>query len=446
MYRYIIKHKNNYIVYLPLKGLAFIANASMVNLLDDFNRNPALLKTIWNEERDFLKSIGCFIPDIHPFPKEPNEVFFPTTAVLCMTNACNFKCVYCYASAGNQRFRELPLMFGQKAIDIVYENAKQLNQKTFSVSFHGGGEPTLPFEKFKKLTTYARTKNIPALIDLTSNGYWNKNKLEWILSNIDKLTISFDGIEEVQNSQRPLLNGNPTYSTVFDNLKLIDGYGIDYGIRFTVTDGNIDKLKESIEFLCNNTYCQNFQVEPSFNVGRAATDNSKLKNHEKFIDNFISAYEISLSYGRHLYYSGARPWIITDRFCAANYDALIVTPSGILTSCYEVSDEKHSLAGYFLFGHIEHYLATMNYELRNQFLKKISERRKQCESCFCYWHCAGDCPAKTFSNSKNGHLHYSSRCRVNREITKELIFRKIVEGNGVMQAFPKEYYCEGIEA
>jgi len=117
--------------------------------------------------------------------------------------------------------------------------------------------------------------------------------------------------------------------------------GSPKGIRTSVTDLGIQRLAEGIEFLCRQTQCRTFQVEPVFAHGRALTSGTHLGDYDAFVNAFLDAYDIAQFYGRHLYYSGARPWVTTDRFCVALDEALIVSTDGRLTACYEVFGMSH---------------------------------------------------------------------------------------------------------
>ena len=429
---YIIPHKDKFIVYKPLNRLAFIANAAMVNFIAGIIDGDGPSTANDYDILTFLNSTGFFSqPPVSTIQTNQTE-YRPTIAVLCLTNACNLRCIYCFANGGELKRKELPIESGFHAIDLVYRNAVELQQDSFSVSFHGGGEPTLPFKKLQKLVHYAKCKQLSCDVELTSNGYWTSGKTDWILKYIDRLTISFDGIEEVQNIQRPSSIGGKSYSKVMHTIQKIDKRQIPYGIRLTTTDHSIHKLPENIDFLCKSTNCLTFQVEPAFNEGRAVTNKLGVTNHGKFVNWFLKAYDIAIANNRTLYYSGARPWVITDRFCLAHDKALVITPTGKLTSCYEISGEEHPLAGDFHFGGLRNKGEIfINNVIREKFWAKINKRKHKCENCFCYWHCAGDCPAKTFTTKKNGHLMFSERCNVNREITKELILKNIFAGNGI---------------
>ena len=436
MYIYAIPYQSKYIVYCPLKHLAFIANAALVNLIFKISANPFFSQKNGHENASqFLESIGFWKPEPPaPFAPVPDEPFKPTIAVLFLTTACNFRCIYCYASGGEGTSQYLSFERGCRAIDAVCQNALSVGQDYFELGFHGGGEPTLARENFRKLIEYARTKELPCHITVASHGFWNADERDWNLDHLDGLSLSFDGIRDVQNRQRPLVSGQGSFQTVMETIKAMDQRNFPYGIRMTVTDESINSLARSLEFLCKETSCQTFQVEPAFDHGRATYNQTALRQNERFAAAFLEAYDVAVSSGRHLYYSGARPWAMTSRFCQAPERALVVTPLGALSACYEIYDENHSLSHDFLLGHLsENGDLDIDLAARKKFLKKLQERRSLCEDCFCYWHCAGDCPAKTFTTDNDGHLRFGERCELNRLITKELLIRYISDGDGIWQ-------------
>jgi uncharacterized protein len=175
-------------------------------------------------------------------------------------------------------------------------------------------------------------------------------------------------------------------------------------------------------------------MEPAFAHGRARLDRVALRQQAAFAEYFMEGYDIAARQQRHLYYSGARPWLLTSRFCDACVSALIVGPDGFLTACYEICNREHELAKEFIFGGLDASGALRLLPgARQALLAKIEERRQSCKSCFCFYHCAGDCPSKTFSGRADGHLRHGSRCGLNRTITRELLVRYIEEGGGVWQ-------------
>ena len=53
--------------------------------------------------------------------------------------------------------------------------------------------------------------------------------------------------------------------------------------------------------------------------------------------------------------------------------------------------------------------------------------------CFCFWHCAGDCPAETLTGDGTAHLRFGQHYDINRAITKELLVRLIFDAGGLWQ-------------
>jgi uncharacterized protein len=154
---YTIPYHDKYIVYRPLKRLAFVANAALVNLIVQVKDDPRALPPNNDQEAfEFLETIGFWEPEPSP-PSSPlrNDPFTPTIAVLFLTTACNFRCIYCYAFGGETPLQTLPFELGCRAIDVVHHHAQQKGQDHFELSFHGGGEPTLARDNLRRLVAYA---------------------------------------------------------------------------------------------------------------------------------------------------------------------------------------------------------------------------------------------------------------------------------------------------
>lgn len=428
-----------YLIYDPLRPIAFVGNEAMV----DYIKNTLQIKKTNLNEADLetekvLKEIGFISNQRRIFAKkdQTNE-FKPTIGVILVTTACNLNCVYCYASPNESKTKIISLNSGKKLIDIVYENAKLKKVKFFSISFHGGGEPTIPKAQsiLLELINYAKTKDIECKISLTSNGFWNHEETEKFLnSGITEISLSCDGIAEIQNKQRPSSDGGDSFEKVYSVIKAIERKGIPYGIRFSVMDDSIDYLIESIRFFCENTNCGVFQVEPVFNHGKAEKKDNYLRNNTKFVSSFMDAFEIADSYKRKMYYSGARPWIITDQFCLAPKNALILNHNNELTTCYEVFGKEHNLSDFFIYGEMEDTgELKINPKIKENLDNFIETRKTEClkKNCFCFFHCAGDCPPKAMYSKNEKNDKFSYRCRLNRELTKELLLYYIEKSGGV---------------
>jgi uncharacterized protein len=144
-------------------------------------------------------------------------------------------------------------------------------------------------------------------------------------------------------------------------------------------------------------------------------------NAQEFVNNFREARKVAAAFGRTLSYSGARLDVLTNVFCKACGDSAVVTPSGDITSCYEIADAKDPLAQVFFFGRYDSQTRSFAVdEDRRARLFGLSVLDKpRCQDCFCKWHCAGDCPAKVLHAESAGPQDLPYRCFINRELTKD---------------------------
>jgi uncharacterized protein len=426
---YTVPVNGKYLVYAPLKQMAFIGNEALVNAIHDHLNNKSIYKHFNHELIIALKKTKLFEPDTTRFSTcDCNQRFYPTLCILMPTSACNLACTYCYAAYEGKKTNSLKWPVAKRAIDIAYENSVNYEIDKFALSFHGGGEPTLNKSLFFKAIGYARKLDANCPVSVTTNAVWDKDFRNRALDLLNEISISFDGNETTQNRQRPDRSGSGTFSKVMETIREIENRNIPYGIRMTVTKESLPELGSNMDFMIHHTNCKSFQVEPVYNQGRAADAGMTIQDVDKFVGIFMDIHQSAREKGRSVHYSSARPHLITNTFCTATSNALIVTSDGNLTACYEVFDHSHLLADYFIIGKIDPKEgASLFPEKRENLLKKISENRESCNECFCYYHCAGDCPPKAMMAHLN---HDTFRCTVTRAITLELILEKIIESNG----------------
>jgi len=427
---YTIPLEDKFIIYAPLKRLAFIGNRAMADLVTQQLRVPQEDKNEDNKLLQSLKQTGLFEPDQMELADSGSEqAFLPTLCILMPTTACNLACTYCYADDGNKKSVNMKWDVAKKGIDLAFENSKKTEDGKLSLSFHGGGEPTLPGKFIIRASKYARKLEPECHISVTSNCVWEPNFRKEILDIVNEISVSFDGNKTTQNRQRPDKTGKGTFSLVMESLLEIEKRNIPYGIRMTVTKESLPELYSNIEFFCDHTTCQIFQVEAVYNQGKAQGSGLEITESEEFIETFLNAYDLAKSKGRRLSHSAARPHLITSTFCKATSEALIITSDGELTACYEVFDRSHPLADNFIIGKLETDKGLILYpEKRDKLLQKIADNRDECKDCFCYYHCAGDCPPKAFLARK---VNDQFRCKVTRAITKAMLIDNIIEGDGI---------------
>jgi uncharacterized protein len=416
------------LIYRPLARLAFAGNRAMAGLARAMalDGQDAMGAECPPEARAFLESIGFLEPDPPP-PAARDLDYRPVNVVLLLTNRCSLRCTYCYASAGEGAGHTMSPTLARAAIDCVLANARNLERPSFELTFHGGGEPVMAWETLTQAVLHARSRDLPARITAVSNGIWSDGQREWIVDHLDRVTISCDGASATQDRQRPFPSGQSSSQAVMRTLRGLDRVGYDYGIRMTALAPWRGRLAADVRFLCQETGCRSIQVEPAYNTGRGVYRPPSAAEGEDFVAGFLEAHEVARRAGRRLTYSGARPWLLTTSFCSAPYHSLVVNAAGELVTCYEVTDEGHPLAVACTFGRLEGSRAVVDEGRRRALLERLEARRRGCHDCLCYWHCAGDCHVKALYPGADATPGESTRCRVNRDITLELLLMRVAE-------------------
>ena len=424
---YLIPFQDKYLIYRPLRGLLFLGNratAELAQLYCDSGRRESLSDE--PEVLAFFDAVGFTQPD-PPEPPDPDfGEFLPASAALLMSNRCNLRCIYCYANGGETNNLDLDPVIARKAIDMVCENAQKLGKDHFSVTFHGGGEPTMHWKAMQELAGYARKKPMRASLHIVTNGCWNEEQGTWLMGHIDGMTISMDGAAETQNLQRPMQGGKASFDRVMRSVELLTRAGYPFNIRMTVIPERFHLLPEDVRFLCEHTGCRQIQAEPAFYQERGAHGMAFREQGQQFAEAFLDAWQIAKDCGKFLYYSGARPEGPAPVFCKAPLgESLTVNPLGQVTGCYETTGRDGQCGG--VFGYADADGIRIDEEQRIKQMNEILHRKDKCTDCFCYYHCAGDCFTRGIP-AEDGNWPYN-RCEINRRITLELLLRRLAEGN-----------------
>lgn len=418
--------ENQFIVYLPILGILFKANGSALNLFQkaldgdiaaqkQFGLTPRQIDKFNKKEK-----VG--------FTQKINQVKFkPTTVSLFLTSDCSMKCVYCYASAG-ENSNQIKMEYIKIAINEVINNAILLNRKSISVNYHGGGDIGVAWPLVEKSTEYIRRQasanNLKVAINVGLNGVLSEYQREWIVNNIHSATVSIDGDKNIQNKLRPLKNGKSSFDIVHDTLTYFDQNGFNYTIRSTVTAETVGELEKIITFFCENYKVHKIKIEPVFIQGRAGENMVNMPLASDFIKSFIESEKIASQYDKELLYSGARFEVLSNIFCLAAGSSFGITTEGYITSCYEVLDLSNPASEIFIYGKIEDGKIVIFQDKLDALASFTVENKEKCQNCFAKYHCAGDCPVKSILAETNENIS-NYRCEINRELTKNQLLKAL---------------------
>ncbi len=373
-------------------------------------------------------------------PSIPSKTAYdPSGMTLTLTTRCTLACTYCYANGGD-RPRVMRWETAKAALDWLVRHAAATGRTQVSVMFHGGGEVTTARTLLQRCVAYGRSEaQARGLTFNTSaglNGVMKGPLVEWVIKNIDSATVSLDGLPEVHDAQRPLVTGRASFPVIAAALHRMDECGYDYGLRATVTRLSLERLVESVDFMCRTFRARMIHLEPVFQVGRARVNDLGFPDPHEFVTAFRAAREVTRAYGRELKYSGARFGTITNKFCQVCDDLLAITPDGRVTACYEVGELDDPRAETFFYGRLD--AETGEIEVDHDKVRRLRtltvDNKPSCADCFCKWSCAGECASKLALAGDPWDTTGSPRCIVNRELTLDQMREYLAQGGRTAQA------------
>jgi uncharacterized protein len=426
--------ESDYLVYAPLGRAALLANAALVRFLRGMETGEAGTDAD-PEIASFLRNCGMLDADEESRPdRPPAGPPRPVTATLLLTNACNLRCRYCYAAAGEKPPEFMRMETARRAIDFVAANAAAAGVRRFQVDFHGAGEPTVHWRLLEEAHGYARgvarSRGLELHSSLTTNGVLTAGKRAWIVRHLNSANVSFDGLPEVQDANRRFPSGRGSSDLVLATLRAFDRAGFRYSIRMTVTSEAAPRLPQSVAFLCRRFRPRGIQVEPLYRMGRGR--DAVNAETEVFIEAYRAARRTSEKASGLLRFSGARFPVVTNRFCGAANDNFCVSPAGNISACHEVADERQPWAERFFYGRPSAGASGFTFDepVYTALRAHTIGRLEYCGGCFAKWSCAGDCHHKAL-HWDAAEFAGAGRCDVIRALTKDQILEKIAASGGV---------------
>lgn len=196
--------------------------------------------------------------------KQPRTGLFintdTVTLVYILTEACNFRCTYCYESVENSMLQQKPckgLTFTLADMIRAYDIfSHQISVPVNSIVFFGGE----PFVQKKLIQDFIcalkeREEPLPEFAAITNASLLDREFGQFVAENFSAITCSIDGIKAIHDRYRVDVNNAGTFDCVTENIKNFQCHNkhTDVALEVTLTDayaqGNIRELcKENWDF------------------------------------------------------------------------------------------------------------------------------------------------------------------------------------------------------
>lgn len=186
-----------------------------------------------------LGAIKNFNENIDSFYQELNH---PYCGVVNITNSCNNRCPYCFVCFENDF---MDLSTAEQVVKFLKENGEKSGEKPTFTFF--GGEPLLAFDTIIKpiILKYKKELNW----SITTNGtLLTEEIIDFLADNDVSILLSFDGIKEVQDKQRPLMGQQSSFDKIMKSLDYLVLKIPDTVFRGTLTKFSIPYLYQNMLF------------------------------------------------------------------------------------------------------------------------------------------------------------------------------------------------------
>jgi uncharacterized protein len=429
-----------YLLYAPLVRAALETNTAGIALLTRIasgdHQTPATghAAHFWT----WLRQLEMLDPSAVLEPAgECTATFAPTRVTLFLTTACNLRCTYCYASAGDTPVRTMGWDVARAAMDFVQRNVVEAEAAKTELMFHGGGEPTTAWPMLtasvEYMQAFCRERHVDLSVSLSTNGVLRDAQVDYITRQCTSANVSYDGLPAVHDAQRPKVGGGGSAEDAVRTLRRFDAARFHYGVRMTVTERSVEQMVPSVEWLLAECRPAVIHLEPSFLMGRCAALNDPPPAFDTFLAGYRVCREIAGHAGVRLHYSGANLDSLTSHFCGVSQDGFAVTTEGTASACYEAFLEEDPRGqSEFFYGHLDRNTGQWVFDDdRIARLRQSTVRDKPfCQHCFVKWHCAGDCHHRAAESAQGARFQGTPRCRLNQELTKDLLLERVRAGGG----------------
>lgn len=400
-----------FLVYAPLAGVFFLADADTVQRLESAVKNKGD-----KECEELLEQLSVCSEDYkNRIVDDPSKF---THLSILPNLVCNLSCAYCYSAKGRSK-TEIDQSHLKTILDYFIDK-QRTDSSQLSIFISGGGEPLISWEKLRFLFDYSRKKadeqEFLLDISLMTNGTLITSDIVRELKKYEvNVGVSFEILSDVQNSQR----GH--FEKVSENIQLLLNMGLVPNISSVITPLNVDRMEEMVnKVVTSYPNIRHLNFDPAMsNTLFPSTENLEAF-YRKFARNFFIAKEISCKYGITLDCNIVRKSEkLFPRYCQGK---LCLTPEGKISICHSVSSPKEEAYPKVIYGEINNERLIFDTKRFKSFIDERTYLLPQCQSCIARWHCAGGCMMYRMNYSE---AQFKTVCQFTAYTIAEILLKRL---------------------
>lgn len=205
-------------------------------------------------------------------PREDGETILARPVTLCVTNACQLRCTYCYEQHKGEQ--KMDIDTAKKFIDLILTGKGGMDEyinpeiSPAAILEYIGGEPFIAIDVMDAATDYWFDRAIElrhpwaerTIVSVSSNGvaYREPAVQRWLAKNANHLSISVtvDGTKEMHDACRIFPDGRGSYDLASDAALDWMARGGQMGSKITIAPGNVDKVERAIKHMIDMGYTE----------------------------------------------------------------------------------------------------------------------------------------------------------------------------------------------
>ena len=240
-------------------GKVAVLDVEAYTLLTRF-RTPQMLQDVTQDGHRSSASVARavsifvrlgFLQDLdEPTPVLKQEQSPRLSAWMHVTNACNLRCHYCYVRKTSEHMADDT---AKRAVDAIIRSATSYHYQGIHLTY-AGGEATLNLPQVLITHDYAfqqaQKHGLSFSANIISNGAaLPQRAIEQLKQRQIGMMISLDGIGAYHDQQRPLINGQGSFTLVDRAITRLLAHGLVPSINVTVTQRNLAELPRLLAYI-----------------------------------------------------------------------------------------------------------------------------------------------------------------------------------------------------
>lgn len=337
------------------------------------------------------------------------ETNFPRL-VICPTSACNFECTYCFEEIPNAN------TISKSNQDQIVEFADSFEKKKVAIKWFGG-EPLLSFNSMQNILNGIKDRGVEIVHhSIITNGYLINDKVCDFFNDyaLNRIQITFDGLEATHDKKRVLKNGKGTFEKIIKSVDLLIEKcpKLKINIRFNIDKDNMEEYGEFCTIYNKKWDLDNIVIYPAFikdYTGACGCECLDTKQKEfDFFKSLKNNNDVSFNY---------YPKLRNGACMANNIYSYVVGPKGELYKCMADFGIKNRIVGC-----VDSEKGSNDNIVLDYLIRHNKYEDAKCLECDIFPVCSGGCTNERMSLSKNMHLQKENLlCDVRKKFLDEML-------------------------